>query len=216
MELATVTLHNSETEPPYYSETEPPYSASAVDFKVILVGESRVGKTSLAYRYIKGEFCESPPSVTGCIVFKRTVDLGETRIRFDIWETAGKERYECMAPMYYNGSDAAVVVYDVTNASSFQRAKWWANEVKKHTNPNITIALAGTKADLEKERQVEYRKAKAYATRKRLLFMETSAKTTINVNEIFLALAENRPAINPSEQVTNRSANEGCRCCCIS
>ena len=119
--------------------------------------------------------------------------LDDTTVKFEIWDTAGQERYHSLAPMYYRGAQAAIVVYDITNANTFTRAKSWVDELHRQARPDIVIALAGNKSDLDKgfysRRTVEYEEAKAYAEEKGLLFLETSAKNADNVDEIFLAIA---------------------------
>ena len=105
-------------------------------------------------------------------------------------DTAGQERYHSLAPMYYRGAQAAIVVYDITNTDTFERAKTWVKELQRQASPNIVIALAGNKADLTTNRVVEYEEASTYAEDNGLLFMETSVKTKLNVNNIFLAIAQ--------------------------
>ena len=84
----------------------------------------------------------------------QTVCLNDTTVKFEIWDTAGQERYHSLAPMYYRGAQAAIVVYDITNADSFTRAKNWVKELQRQGNPNIVIALAGNKVDLDEERKI--------------------------------------------------------------
>lgn len=99
-------------------------------------------------------------------------------------------RYHSLAPMYYRGAQAAIVVYDITNQDTFGRAKTWVKELQRQASPNIVIALAGNKQDLANKRMVEFEEAQTYADENGLLFMETSAKTAMNVNDIFLAIGE--------------------------
>ncbi|VDO91139.1 unnamed protein product [Schistosoma curassoni] len=100
----------------------------------------------------------------------------------------GQERYHSLAPMYYRGAQAAVVVYDITNQNSFERAKSWVNELQEKANTSGVIALAGNKVDLEGQRAVSFEEAQEYADKNRLLFMETSAKIATNVSELFTAI----------------------------
>uniref|UniRef100_A0AAY4A949 small monomeric GTPase n=1 Tax=Denticeps clupeoides TaxID=299321 RepID=A0AAY4A949_9TELE len=157
-------------------------------FKLVLLGESAVGKSSLVLRFVKGQFHEFQESTIGAAFLTQTVCLDDTTVKFEIWDTAGQERYHSLAPMYYRGAQAAIIVYDITNADSFSRAKSWVKELQKQANPNIVIALSGNKADLAQKRAVEVQEAQAYAEDNGLLFMETSAKTAMNVNEIFMAI----------------------------
>ncbi|KJE93982.1 hypothetical protein CAOG_004692 [Capsaspora owczarzaki ATCC 30864] len=171
-------------------------AAKICQFKLVLLGESAVGKSSLVLRFVKGQFHEYQESTIGgnfSAFLTQTVCLDDTTVKFEIWDTAGQERYHSLAPMYYRGAQAAIVVYDVTNADTFARAKTWVKELQRQASPNIVIALAGNKADLSVKRVVEYEEAMAYAEDNGLLFMETSAKTAMNVNEIFLAIAKKLP-----------------------
>merc|ERR1719222_1552705 len=125
-------------------------------FKLVLLGESAVGKSSLVLRFVKGQFHEFQESTIGAAFLTQTVCLDDTTVKFEIWDTAGQERYHSLAPMYYRGAQAAIVVYDITNADTFERAKTWVKELQRQASPNIVIALAGNKADLTTNRIAEY------------------------------------------------------------
>lgn len=187
-------------------------------FKLVLLGESAVGKSSLVLRFVKGQFHEYQESTIGAAFLTQTVCIDDTTVKFEIWDTAGQERYHSLAPMYYRGAQAAIVVYDIQNQDSFARAKTWVKELQRQASPNIVIALAGNKADLANSRVVDYEEAKQYADDNGLLFMETSAKTAVNVNDIFLAIAKKLPKnegtgpqqnIRPTQNEQSRQ-NSGC------
>jgi GTPase SAR1 family protein len=108
-------------------------------------------------------------------------------------DTAGQERYRSLAPMYYRGASAAIVVYDITNPDSFTGAKSWVKELQRRGDPNVVIALAGNKADLEQRRQVEFEEAAAYAQENGILHLETSAKNANNVKALFVEIAKKLP-----------------------
>ncbi|XP_014256594.1 ras-related protein Rab-5C isoform X2 [Cimex lectularius] len=177
-------------------------------FKLVLLGESAVGKSSLVLRFVKGQFHEFQESTIGAAFLTQTVCLDDMTVKFEIWDTAGQERYHSLAPMYYRGAQAAIVVYDVTNQDTFGRAKTWVKELQRQASPNIVIALAGNKSDLANKRSVELEEAQAYAEENGLLFMETSAKTAMHVNEIFLAIAKKLPK---SDQNAGNAASQGRR-----
>lgn len=114
-------------------------------------------------------------------------------MKFEIWDTAGQERYRSLAPMYYRGAAAAIVVYDITNPDSFAGAKSWVKELQRRGDPNVVIALAGNKADLESRRKVPFEEANAYAEENGILHMETSAKNANNVKSLFVEIAKTLP-----------------------
>ncbi|XP_023687739.1 ras-related protein Rab-5B-like [Paramormyrops kingsleyae] len=174
-----------------------PQPSKLCQFKLVLLGESAVGKSSLVLRFVKGQFQEYQESTIGAAFLTQSVCLDDTTVKFEIWDTAGQERYHSLAPMYYRGAQAAVVVYDITNAETFARAKTWVQELQRQASPNIVMVLAGNKADLSGKRTVEYEGAQVYADDNSLLFMETSAKTGMNVRDLFLAIAKKLPKNEP-------------------
>ncbi|KNC50220.1 Ras-like protein Rab-5C [Thecamonas trahens ATCC 50062] len=189
-------------------------------FKLVLLGEAAVGKSSLVLRFVKGQFQEFQESTIGAAFLTQSVCLDDVTVKFEIWDTAGQERYNSLAPMYYRGAQAAIVVYDITNADTLARAKAWVKELQRQASPNIVIALAGNKCDLASKRAVDDEEAAQYAEDNGLLFLETSAKGAINVNEIFIAIAkklpkntvETRPA-KPVVQIDEPSSSKKKGCC---
>ena len=123
----------------------------------------------------------------------QTVALDDATVKFEIWDTAGQERYRSLAPMYYRGAAAAIVVYDITNPDSFAGANSWVKELQRRGDPNVVIALAGNKADLESRRKVPFEEANAYAEENGILHMETSAKNANNVKSLFVEIAKTLP-----------------------
>jgi len=176
-------------------------------FKLVLLGESAVGKSSLVLRFVKGQFLEYQESTIGAAFLTQTVSLNDTIVKFEIWDTAGQERYHSLAPMYYREAQAAIVVYDITSTDSFERAKSWIKELQRQGNPNIVIALAGNKSDLDTNRRIQQTEAQTYADDNALLFMETSAKTAANVNELFVAIAKKTSKNNTRSKTTDSSTN---------
>lgn len=171
-------------------------SAKTFQCKLVLLGDSAVGKSSLVLRFVKKQFFDYQESTIGAAYLTQTVSLDDgDAVRFEIWDTAGQERYNSLAPMYYRGAASAVVVYDITNAYSFERAKSWVNELQAHDQgmKRIVIALAGNKLDMEEQRQVPTSAAKLFAEENGLIFFETSAKANINVTETFYRIAHQLP-----------------------
>jgi len=208
-------------------------------FKLVLLGEAAVGKSSLVLRFVKGHFTEYQESTIGAAFMTQTLALDDHTVKFEIWDTAGQERYHSLAPMYYRGAQAAVVVYDVTSTDSFERAQRWISELRDQANKDIIIALAGNKIDLcndiqeevtntEQEnntvsrRQVTRETAQVYAKENNLIHYETSAKTGECVHELFLKIADDLPkgttplANNSRQGVSlnqNQSSEEENKCC---
>ncbi|RDA91957.1 hypothetical protein CP533_1348 [Ophiocordyceps camponoti-saundersi (nom. inval.)] len=181
-------------------------------FKLVLLGESAVGKSSIVLRFVKDQFDSFRESTIGAAFLTQTISLDEnTTVKFEIWDTAGQERYKSLAPMYYRNANCAVVVYDITQSSSLDKAKAWVKELQRQANENIIIALAGNKLDLVNQqpdkRAISTNEAEAYAREAGLLFFETSAKTAENVRELFTAIAKKLPL----DQVGPRHARPGQR-----
>ncbi|XP_075638759.1 ras-related protein RHN1 isoform X3 [Castanea sativa] len=122
--------------------------------KLVLLGDMGAGKSSLVLRFVKGQFLEFQESTIGAAFFSQTLAVNDATVKFEIWDTAGQERYHSLAPMYYRGAAASIIVYDITNAESYARAKKWVQELQKQGNPNMVMALAGNKTDLEDKRRV--------------------------------------------------------------
>lgn len=202
------------------------FQKDIMNFKVVLLGESSVGKSSLVLRFCKGQFLESGTSTIGAAFQTQSVYLDQNIIRFEIWDTAGQERYRALAPMYYRGASVAIVVYDITNMDSFEKAKSWVIELKSHirrSQDQVLVFLVGNKNDLENQRTVSQEMASSYADENNLYFHETSAKTASQVNELFVEIArkvsnlpqvEIRPKIVISPKVQKPSPLRSRYCSC--
>ncbi|XP_021513104.1 ras-related protein Rab-17 [Meriones unguiculatus] len=158
--------------------------------KLVLLGSSSVGKTSLALRYLKQDFSSVLPTV-GCAFFTKVVDFGSSSLKLEIWDTAGQEKYHSVCHLYFRGANAALLVYDITRKDSFHKAQQWLEDLEKEFHPGeVVVMLVGNKTDLSEEREVTFQEGKEFAESKSLLFMETSAKLNYQVSEVFNTVAQ--------------------------
>ncbi|XP_006636503.1 ras-related protein Rab-17 [Lepisosteus oculatus] len=171
------------------SSAHTPAERRTLRVKMVLLGSSGVGKSSLAFRFSKEEFSSTVPTV-GCAYMTHLVCLHDATLRFEIWDTAGQEKYHSVTPLYYRGAQAALVVYDITKRESFMRAQLWLRELERQYVPGETVvALVGNKGDLSDLRQVMLQEGQTLAENKGLLFTETSAKSGSKVSELLMTIA---------------------------
>ncbi|NP_001086223.1 RAB25, member RAS oncogene family L homeolog [Xenopus laevis] len=155
-------------------------------FKVVLIGESGVGKTNLLSRFTRNEFNHDSRTTIGVEFSTRTLTIDGHLVKSQIWDTAGLERYRAITSAYYRGAVGALLVYDITKHQSYESVDRWLKELYDHADASIVVMLVGNKSDLKDEAQeVPSEEAKAYAERNGLLFIETSALDATNVELAF-------------------------------
>ena len=165
---------------------------SIESFKVVLVGESGVGKTSMITQFIDQIFQEDQQSTTGgTFSTKDVICDGSKILRFEIWDTAGQEKYRSLTTMFYKDANAAVMVYDVTRAESFEELKnYWAKQIKENSPINIILVIAANKSDLIEQEQVDEGEARNFAKELNAIFISTSAKSSEGINSLFEEIAK--------------------------
>ncbi|KAJ1400791.1 Small GTPase superfamily [Sesbania bispinosa] len=154
-------------------------------FKVVLIGDSGVGKSNLLSRFTKNEFNLESKSTIGVEFATRTLNVDSKVIKSQIWDTAGQERYRAITSAYYRGAVGALLVYDVTRRATFENVDRWLKELRNHTDSNIVVMLVGNKSDLRHLVAVSTEDGKAYAEKESLCFIETSALEATNVENAF-------------------------------
>ncbi|XP_064628690.1 ras-related protein Rab-21-like [Lineus longissimus] len=159
-------------------------------FKVVLLGEGCVGKTSLVLRYVENKFNDKHLSTLQASFLDKKLNIGGKRVKLAIWDTAGQERFHALGPIYYRDSNGAILVYDITDEDSFQKVKNWVKELRKMLGNDICLCIAGNKIDLEKDRHVSIEEAEAYAASVGAKHIHTSAKLNKGIEELFLDLSK--------------------------
>ncbi|KAH8419771.1 hypothetical protein KR009_002290 [Drosophila setifemur] len=161
-------------------------SGPTLNFKAVLLGEGCVGKTSLVLRYMEDRFNSQHLSTLQASFVTRKVALEDgRRAQLNIWDTAGQERFHALGPIYYRGSDGALLVYDITDQDSFQKVKSWVRELRQMRGTEISLIIVGNKTDLEEQRAVRHEEAIQYARTVGAQYVETSAKDNEGVTELF-------------------------------
>ncbi|KAL1206821.1 Ras-related protein RABA4b [Cardamine amara subsp. amara] len=192
-------------------------SSGKVDyvFKVVLIGDSAVGKSQLLARFTRDEFSLDSKATIGVEFQTRTLVIDDKNIKAQIWDTAGQERYRAVTSAYYRGAVGAMLVYDMTKRESFDHIPRWLEELRTHADKNIVIILIGNKKDLEDQRSVPMEDAKEFAEKEELFFLETSALKSTNVEnsfntlltEIFNTVNKKNLASNGSQGDSNNSGS---------
>jgi len=159
-------------------------------FKLVLIGDSGVGKSCLLLRFADDSFTDSYISTIGVDFRFRTVNIDLKTVKLQIWDTAGQERFRTITSAYYRGAHGIIMVYDVTNYESFEHVEEWLNEVNRHASESTLKLLVGNKADLQDDKKVATDEAKKFADNLGIPFLETSAKNSTNVEAAFLTMAK--------------------------
>lgn len=146
----------------YYPSIESVFSYDYL-FKIVLIGDSGVGKSNLLSRFTRNEFCLESKSTIGVEFATRSVQIDGKTVKAQIWDTAGQERYRAITSAYYRGAVGALLVYDITNIESFNSSKKWLSELRDHADSNIVVLLAANKSDLDHLRVVSSQQANELA-----------------------------------------------------
>lgn len=154
-------------------------------FKVVLIGDSGVGKSNLLSRFTRNEFNLDTKSTIGVEFATRSIQVDAKTIKAQIWDTAGQERYRAITSAYYRGAVGALLVYDISKHQTYENVQRWLKELREHADSNIVIMLVGNKSDLRHLRAVPTEEAKQFASENNLSFIETSALDASNVELAF-------------------------------
>jgi len=159
-------------------------------FKLLLIGDSGVGKTCILFRFSEDAFNTTFISTIGIDFKIRTIELDGKKIKLQIWDTAGQERFRTITTAYYRGAMGIMLVYDVTNEKSFENIKNWIRNIEEHASSDVEKMILGNKCDINERRLVSKDRGEQLAIEYGIKFMETSAKASVNVEEAFFTLAK--------------------------
>jgi len=193
-------------------------------FKLLLIGDSGVGKSCLLLRFADDTYTESYISTIGVDFKIRTIELDGKTIKLQIWDTAGQERFRTITSSYYRGAHGIIVVYDVTDQESFNNVKQWLQEIDRYASENVNKLLVGNKCDLTTKKVVDFTTAKEYADQLGVPFLETSAKNATNVEQAFMTMAaeiknrmgpvtpsaDNKPNVKINSSTPVKQSGGGC------
>lgn len=194
-------------------------------YKVLIIGDSAVGKSSLLLQFSDQTFSDNYVSTIGVDFKIRTLDVGGKQVKLQIWDTAGQERFQSITANYYHGSHAIALVYDVTDRKTFDNLRKWISDVDRLANKQVCRLIVGNKTDLSDKRVVRRDEGQALADSLGIPFIETSAKTASNVQEMFIKMCNeisrrqglSAPTQNGGDQWTLKPGNsieqnKGCAC----
>ena len=183
-----------------------------VMFKLLIVGESGVGKTCILLRFADDSFEENFLSTIGVDFKVKEINVDEKRVKLQIWDSAGQERFKNITMSYYRNCSGIIIVYDVTNHTSFEKVGDWIQEVRRYV-PNVPLMIIGNKCDMEEKRQVSSEEGRELADKHGLIFLETSAKNNMNIENTFTDLSrlllkdsEGKVKTEPKNQVNIAAA----------
>ena len=168
-------------------------------YKIIIIGDSGVGKSNILGRYLHNEFKQDTKSTVGVEFGSKKVKVGQNNIKLQIWDTAGQERYRSITSAYYKGSKGCFIVYDITSTQSFDNVEKWYEEIMKSADKGISLILVGNKSDLENERKVTIEMGQNKAKNLNCPFYETSALANTQIDTVFQTI---------SEDIFNKCKNE--------
>nr|XP_008123125.1 PREDICTED: ras-related protein Rab-3A [Anolis carolinensis] len=161
-------------------------------FKILIIGNSSVGKTSFLFRYADDSFTPAFVSTVGIDFKVKTIYRNDKRIKLQIWDTAGQERFRTITTAYYRGAMGIMLVYDITNEKSFENIRNWVRNIEEHASPDVEKMILGNKCDMNHKRQVTREQGEKLANGFGVKFMETSAKANINVENAFFHARQGR------------------------
>ena len=194
---------------------------SKLTFKYIIIGDSGVGKTCLMTQFTAGKFREDHQLTIGVELGARTVRINDRKVKLQMWDTAGQESYRSVTRSYYRGAVAAVLVYDVTDRESFENVSKWSSEAITHGSKGLVLVLVGNKNDLEDSRVVSTDEGLRLAAEHAMLFWESSAKTGLNVDTLFVESAARvldqmlaNKLVSPKKgtSLQNQTKDKKCKC----
>ena len=180
-----------------------------VMFKVVLIGDMKVGKTNIVSRYIKNEFNKDSMSTIGVEFGSKELVIEGHNVKVQIWDTAGQEKYKSITNAYYKGAKGAFVVYDITNKNSFDNADNWLNNLRASADKKCSIILIGNKSDLEDKREVSIEQGEEKAKNSEIAFMETSALSGDNIDKAFEMMINEAYKICHSEMLADVNIDIG-------
>eukprot|EP00162_Nutomonas_longa_P004796 comp15509_c0_seq1/m.23682 comp15509_c0_seq1/g.23682 ORF comp15509_c0_seq1/g.23682 comp15509_c0_seq1/m.23682 type:complete len:210 (-) comp15509_c0_seq1:185-814(-) len=185
-------------------------TAAAYDYliKLLLIGDSGVGKSCLLLRFSDNTFTTSFITTIGIDFKIRTIELDGKKIKLQIWDTAGQERFRTITTAYYRGAMGILLVYDVTDETSFANIRNWMRNIEQHASENVNKMLIGNKCDMTDKKVVDPSRASALADEYGIKFMETSAKNNINVDQAFYSIAKDIKKRLMETQETARNQNQ--------
>ena len=160
-------------------------------YKIIIIGDTCVGKSNILSRYLKDEFKEESKATVGVELGTKFLKIKDIGAKLQIWDTAGQERYRSITSSYYKGSHGCFIVYDITNEATFKNVDKWFEQAKKEASKDVSIILVGNKCDLENERKISKEQGKEKAKNFNCPFFETSALSKINIDDIFKEIVNN-------------------------